>query len=73
MNIEYRSMKESDIAQMDAGFIAQGYGAAQRLYIRRGYLPDGSGIWYQDKHLAAGESCKNDDDLVLYMSKALRK
>ena len=23
-----------------------GYGAAQRMYVKRGYVPDGSGAWY---------------------------
>lgn len=48
-----------------------GYGAAQRLYIKRGYIPDGSGLWYNDRQLGQGEPCVNDDDLVLYMSKSL--
>ena len=26
-----------------------GYGSAQRMYVRRGYLPDGSGVWFQDR------------------------
>ena len=28
-----------------------GYGPAQRLYIRRGYIPDGTGVWYQKSTL----------------------
>lgn len=23
-----------------------GYGSAQRMYVKRGYIPDGSGVWY---------------------------
>lgn len=46
-----------------------GYGAAQRLYIRRGYLPDGSGVWYRDRQLEQYASCRNDDDLLLYLYK----
>ena len=48
-----------------------GYGPAQRLYIKRGYVFDGSGVWYQDKPLGQYEPCMNDDDLVLYLSKYL--
>ncbi len=48
-----------------------GYGPAQRLYVKRGYVPDGSGVWYQDKPLPMNALSRNDDDLVLYMSKAL--
>ena len=49
-----------------------GYGPAQRLYIRRGYIPDGTGVWYRNKPLEMGASCQNDDDLVLYLSKDLQ-
>ena len=28
-----------------------GYGPAQRLYIRRGYIPDGTGVWYRNQPL----------------------
>ena len=49
-----------------------GYGPAQRLYIRRGYIPDGTGVWYRNKLLEMGASCQNDDDLVLYLSKDLQ-
>lgn len=48
-----------------------GYGPAQRLYVKRGYVPDGSGVWYQDKPLPMNAPSRNDDDLALYMSKAL--
>jgi len=48
-----------------------GYGAAQRMYIKRGYVPDGSGIWYQNKLLPLKAPCFNDDDLVIYMRKEL--
>lgn len=48
-----------------------GYGSAQRMYVKRGYIPDGSGVWYQDKPLAQYAPCVNDDDLVLYFSKTL--
>ena len=50
-----------------------GYGAAQRMYVRRGYIPDGSGVWYKDRVCKPYETaCANDDDLVLYLSKRLR-
>ncbi|MBQ8972882.1 MAG: GNAT family N-acetyltransferase [Clostridia bacterium] len=51
--------------------IHSGYGAAQRLYIRRGYIFDGSGAWYKGEILPPYAPCVNDDDLVLYMSKAI--
>jgi hypothetical protein len=49
----------------------EGYGSAQRLYIKRGYIPDGSGVWYRDNKLVPYTDCCNDD-LVLYMYKQLR-
>lgn len=48
-----------------------GYGSAQRLYVKRGYIPDESGVWYNDKILEQYFDCKNDDDLNLYLSKKL--
>ena len=47
------------------------YGSAQRMYIKRGYIPDGSGIWYGDKPVDPYENYCVDDDLVLYLSKNL--
>lgn len=49
----------------------QGYGAAQRLYVKRGYIPDGSGVWYREEICQPYGPCTNDDSLVLYLSKQL--
>ena len=49
-----------------------GYGSAQRMYVRRGYLPDGSGVWYGNDPAVPYQSYPNDDDLILYFSKKLR-
>ena len=46
-----------------------GYGPAQRLYIRRGYIPDGSGVWYRNQPLEMNATSQNNDDLVLYLVK----
>lgn len=46
-----------------------GYGSAQRMYVKRGYIPDGTGVWYGDKVCEQYEGCCNDDDLVLYLTK----
>lgn len=48
-----------------------GYGSAQRMYVKRGYVPDGSGVWYRDRICKPYAPCENDDDLVLYLSKRL--
>jgi len=48
------------------------YGTAQRMYVKRGYIPDGSGVWYQNKQCVQYETvCTIDDDLVLFLSKRL--
>ena len=49
-----------------------GYGPAQRLYIRRGYIPDGTGVWYRNQPLEMNATSQNNDDLVLYLSKNLQ-
>ena len=46
-----------------------GYGPAQRLYIRRGYIPDGTGVWYRNQPLEMNATSQNNDDLVLYLIK----
>ena len=47
-----------------------GYGAAQRMYVKRGYVPDGSGVWYRGKPCTPYDTVYTcDDDLILYLSK----
>ena len=48
------------------------YGAAQRLYVRRGYVPDGLGVTYHDRPVTPGEAVPVDDDLVLHFTKIVR-
>lgn len=47
------------------------YGAAQRLYVRLGYLPDGRGITYREKPVVPDQSVRVDDDLILWLTKSL--
>ena len=61
----------SDTVYLGVG-LHGGYGSAQRMYVKRGYMPDGSGAWYGNSVCAEGAPCCNDDDLVLYLSKKLR-
>jgi GNAT superfamily N-acetyltransferase len=49
-----------------------GYNAAQRLYVRRGYIPDGRGVTYRDRYIDEGSQVLLDDDLVLHFTKQLR-
>ncbi len=48
------------------------YGAAQRLYILRGYIPDGMGLHWKGHHVHYGEEVRVDDDLALYLTKELK-
>lgn len=45
------------------------YGSAQRLYVKRGYIPDGKGITYEHKTVSPGETAILDDELILWMVK----
>ena len=60
----------SDTVYLGVG-LHSGYGSAQRMYVKRGYIPDGSGVWYQEGVCEPYGECRNDDDLVLYLSKSL--
>ena len=62
----------ADTVYLGVGLHA-GYGGAQRMYVRRGYVPDGSGAWYGSAVCPPYGDCRNDDDLVIYLTKALRK
>ncbi|WP_172198664.1 GNAT family N-acetyltransferase [Saccharibacillus qingshengii] len=48
------------------------YGPAQVLYARRGYIPDGRGLYKEGKYSRYGDTEVIDDDLVLYLTKRLR-
>lgn len=50
-----------------------GYGAAQRLYIKRGYIPDGKGVTYKYEPTIPGHSYPLDDNLVLWFVKPLKE
>ena len=34
----------TDVIYLGVG-LHSGYGSAQRMYVKRGYIPDGSGVW----------------------------
>ena len=48
------------------------YGAAQRLYVKRGYIPDGRGLTSHGRHVTWGQTVTVDDALVLYFTRELR-
>lgn len=47
------------------------YGPAQRLYAKRGYLPDGHGACQGQRPLKQGEVVTIDHDLILWLTKDL--
>jgi GNAT superfamily N-acetyltransferase len=48
-----------------------GYNAAQRMYVSRGYVPDGHGVTVRDEFVREGQTVVMDDDLVLHLLKRL--
>ncbi|WP_246553609.1 GNAT family N-acetyltransferase [Paenibacillus tritici] len=46
------------------------YGTAQRLYAKRGYIPDGRGIMYDNLPVVPGDQVRVDDELTLYLTKS---
>lgn len=45
------------------------YGAAQRIYVRRGYLPDGRGIMYRNRPVEPGTVIRIDDDAAIMLTR----
>jgi len=64
-------VKISPLAGIGVGMDAD-YGAAQRLYVLRGYVPDGRGLHHRDHFVKYGEQFTVDDDLALYLTKELK-
>jgi GNAT superfamily N-acetyltransferase len=48
------------------------YGPAQVLYARRGYVPDGRGVFQDGHYPRFGEQVRIDDDLCLHLTRQLR-
>lgn len=65
---ESQAFALSGIVTLAVG-LHSGYGAAQKMYAKRGYVPDGSGVWFQGRRAEAYGTVENDDDLVLFMRK----
>ncbi|MEL6250643.1 MAG: GNAT family N-acetyltransferase [Bacteroidota bacterium] len=68
---ERRMSKVSDYAGIGVG-MPPDYGAAQVMYVKRGYIPDGKGLFYHGKAAVYGTKMEVDDDLVLHLTKDLR-
>lgn len=68
--VEALAAETSDTVCLGVG-LHSGYGAAQRMYVLRGYVPDGSGVWYEGHVLEQYVPCVNDDELNLFLSRKL--
>ncbi|CZH59201.1 GNAT family N-acetyltransferase [Legionella pneumophila] len=72
---EEKAAGESDVVGIGVGLYGGhdgGYGQAQRLYVNRGYIPDGLGVTYSYKPTVPGQIYPLDDDLILWFTKKLR-
>jgi GNAT superfamily N-acetyltransferase len=47
------------------------YGPAQRMYVLRGYVPDGRGAAHRNLPVRGGETVRADDDLVIHLTRRL--
>jgi ribosomal protein S18 acetylase RimI-like enzyme len=63
--------QRSETAGIRVGLTAD-YGPAQRLYVRRGYIPDGFGLSYDRESLQYGDKATVDDELTLGFTKQVR-
>ncbi|MDN5248442.1 MAG: GNAT family N-acetyltransferase [Wolbachia endosymbiont of Tyrophagus putrescentiae] len=68
---EKEAAKRNYTVGLGVGLYAD-YGVAQKLYIKRGYIPDGLGVTYKYQCVKPGTKVDLDDDLVLWFTKKLR-
>lgn len=72
---ETEAVSRSDVVGIGVGLYGGkdgGYGVAQRLYVKRGYIPDGKGVTYNYEFVKPGDSHTVDDDLILWFMKKLK-
>lgn len=62
--------KRSKYAGIGVGLYSD-YGPAQRIYARRGYMPDGNGLMYNNEQVKPGRQVIVDDDLTIMLIKKL--
>jgi len=69
---EKRISERSKIIGIGVGLYPD-YGAAQRMYVLRGYVPDGKGLFQKGQHVKPGQEVCIDDDLALFLTKETGK
>ncbi len=65
---EEKAREKSSLIGIGVGLYSD-YGAAQILYIKKGFVPNGLGVTYKYKDIKAGNMVCVDDDLILWMTK----
>lgn len=68
---ERRIGERGDVAGIGVG-LYDAYGPAQRMYVLRGYVPDGRGASHRNLPVRGGDTVPADDDLVIHLVKRLR-
>jgi GNAT superfamily N-acetyltransferase len=71
---EKKAATKSQVVGLGVGLYSGpdgGYGMAQKLYVKRGYVPDGKGMTSHYKETIPGNTYLLDDDLVLWFTKKL--
>ena len=43
------------------------------FYALRGYIPDGAGVYYEERVLPKDEDCRNDDELTICLVKEFER
>ncbi len=69
---EKEAFSKSSIVGIGVGLyggLDGGYGPAQKLYVKRGYIPDGFGVTYDYKTAVPGAHYLLDDSLILWLTK----
>jgi GNAT superfamily N-acetyltransferase len=70
---EAAALNRSDIVGLGVGlYTGNGYGAAQKLYAKMKYVPDGNGVTYRYEYAVPGCKYPLDDDFVLWFIKKLK-
>ena len=65
---EAEAAKRTEMVGIRVG-LHKGYGPAQRLYVRRGYTPDGSGVLVRGRVPEEGAEVRLDDETTLRLTK----
>lgn len=67
---EAQALERGEMVGLRVG-LHSGYGNAQRLYVKRGYVPDGAGALKGNAVIEEGATISLDDDVTIRMLKRL--